>query len=873
MDLQHNLSSFITFKCFQDDPTSGLSTSSHPTPSQTEPHGKKRLRSPLAQVISTENSTYQRNRTIDPKFPLNGSTTKHKRTVANTTRALTGALDPPSNKIVCAIYEVRNHTKTRIGICFVNLNIGLLTFSEFIDSSIFIRTVHKLQIHEPTELIFPYTSLMPLPSKLVSVVKSSIPESTKVVPLQGKLFNVEAAVEYMKRFNIDLLSDDMSTGKFTGNLFGLQAIAGALEYITSKQGNGKGYPRFSHLRSCFESADDTMLIDSLTIHGLELTESNIKKGQMSLLRSIDSTSTPMGKRLLKTSILQPLTNKDSIELRQNAVMSLLGNDLLLDSITSVLKGLHDLDIVFSRLLSVDYSEIQPEQKINYVLIVKDIVCKTLDIQNYIQGINEPSSLLLEIFRILNSPVSQAVLKEIDLVIEEDCHWAKTNIEIQHQRIYAVKNGSNGLLEATRNVFKSITEQIYKEIENTSRRTGLNFTHNYIPNLGFVMSIPRKECPDVNSLPDGLINQVNRAKSIECSSMVLQKLNSRLKDIITEICLLSEKTVHNLLNSISKHVPGLFMISEAFSMLDLMCSFAHNSIKNDYCIPTIGPNMHIKDSKHPVLSKQIKNFVSNDIISTKGSSNLQIITGCNMSGKSVYLKQVAMLCILCQMGSPIPAKIATVPIFKNLHSRLCSDSLEFTSSSFMFEMKEVSYCLDELTEDSLLLLDELGRNTSASDGLAISLAITEYVLQSGCTSFISTHFQEIPQVLVCKPAVIHLRMKTTKTNNKLNMMYTIHETSEPLMYNALQAVSGMLHQAILDDAHEIRTKLQESKRLNSVDNEPSDGEFAVTPTDVNQMKKIYNFIAILEQLAETSCVNVGALQQLQRQFIDIFGSDG
>lgn len=873
MEPHYNLSSFINLKYDHDVRSSSVSEDAAATQTQTVLCVSKKRGPPSDFETSRQMSHNRAVRTSKSKTEDIRVTRMNKRTVQDTTRGLTNALDLPLNKIVCALYEVRNHTQTRIGLCIANLNIGLLNFSEFIDSSIYIRTIHKLQIHQPHEIILPSGSMSPTPSKLVSVVKSNLPDGSKVISSPSKSFNASIGIDYIRRFAIDPLHDDRSTGRYTEKLFGLQAIAGALEYVTSKQGNTKGYPHFSKLRCCFETADDTMLIDTLTIRALELVESNMGRNQSSLLRTLDLTSTPMGKRLLRTNILQPLTNKESIEMRQIAVEELMNNEPLLDSIISNLKGLQDLDAIFSKLFSENYSEIQPEQKINYVLIIKDTICRTFEIQNCFQGRKIESSLLTEILGILSSPILKTVQREIDLVIEDDCNWATSNIELQHQRIHAIKNGSNGLLEATRNVFKNTIDQIYQEIETMSTKASLPISHNYVPTRGFLMCISRNECPDINQLPDEMINQVYRGKSIECSTLALEKLNCRLKDVVVEIFLLSEKSVHTLLNNISIHVSALFMISEALSMLDLLCCFANNSRKYNYCVPVVGTNMQIKDSRHPVLSRQLKTFIPNDITINRGSSNVQIITGCNMSGKTVYLKQLAMLCIMFQMGSPIPAKKAIFPIFQNLHTRLCTDSLEFASSSFMFEMKEIAYCLEELSENSLLILDELGRNTSPNDGLAISLAITEHVLESGCTAFISTHFQEIPQALVCRPAVIHLMMNTTQTNNQVNMLYTISETTgSSSSYNVLEAITGLLPKLILDDGFKIKAKLEESKNSIKKKIQQNEDDTTITPFDVNQIKKIHNLLSVLEQLTETSEISLEVLEKLQSNFVDIFDSD-
>lgn len=866
----HNLSSFINQKYFENgvitEPENSVNVSlirNYSSINNRNSNSKRR------QILTTSKLTTSNKKTFQQYGRTGTTRNKELLNTQCSRRTITNTLETQRGKVVCAIYENGSGFATKIGLCVINFNHGTMIFSEFIDTQIYIRIVHKLQIYEPTDIIVPIASISPVPSKLMTIIKYNIPESTKVSGVSPKYFDSKEGLQYLLKFSIDSKEIKIKSSKFIDKTFGLCAVSGVLEYIDKNMSKVDGVQNYSSFRINFENPADTMLIDSHTIKGLELIENNIEKGKLSLLKFLDSTSTSMGKRLLRNNILQPLTDQESIAMRLNAVKELIDNSDLVQAITSELKRYQDLDSLFSKLLSVDHMTIRAEQKINYVLLLKDTVQTTKFINNLLKGRKLQSGLLKEIQNILEHSEIEEVGRLINEVINENCFWASTNIDIQNQRIYAVKSGTNGLLVASRKIYKCILDQIFEEITKLSEELDIPLDHNFDPIRGFSIKISRTIWPDVSTLPKIFINKVKKGKCIECNSLNLIKLNSRLKEIISEISLLSEKCVHTLLNDVTRYISTLFMISEGVSILDLICSFATTSLKYNYCIPDISNNFIVQESKHPVLDVIIPNFVPNDISSIKNTSSLQIITGCNMSGKSVYLKQIAILCIMFQIGSPVPARKASMPIFRNLHARLCNDSIEMCSSNFTFEMKEIAYFLNDLCNETLLLLDELGRNSSIGDGFSISLAVTEYILQTNCTSFVSTHFQDIPKILINKPSVAHFHMRSELSENKVNMFYTLQAPSSSLISNSgLKVVSNMFDATILEDAYKICSKLLSSRKIKEKSDSP-DRDEEPNPQLINQIKTIHNFSSILKQLINEDNISLVELKSLQNQFISSF----
>lgn len=863
---EHNISSFINQNYFeevvQNDSTHQMSNSKSWTTAK---------RNERTVAVHSQKSRYQETsykRLFETTVTRNAS----KRTRIGTVQNAAEILDSQPEIILCSIYENKSTTETKVGMCTINLTLGTLTFSEFIDSQIYIRVIHKLQIYNPTEIVIPTTSTGLTDSKLVSVIKYNVPEATKITNMSHKLFDDREGLRNLNIFQIkNSDSNSLSNSNFLENTFGLSAVGGAFEFMKNVEKlNKRGLPyKFKKLRIKFEGPTDSMLIDALTIKNLELVDNNLEKNKLSLLKFLDSTSTNMGRRLLRNNILQPLTDKESITRRIEAVREILENDGLLENITSNLKHSHDMDKLFSKLLHVDNSSIRADQKINYVLLLKHTISLIQAVDQILEPVNIQSSLLKEIKRVIGCPEITLCQTKINEVINEDCGWASTTINLQNQKIHAVRNGTNGLLKAARGIYETILSQIEEEVDVVSEDLDIPVDYSLDSTRGFVIRISRNTWTDPNKLPDVLINKVVKGKWIECHTMKLIKYNARLKDIITEICLLSEKAVHTLLVEITIYISNLFMVSEAISLLDLICSFATNTAKHQYCYPETGYNIQIEQARHPVLDTTLQHFVPNDIRNILGSSNIQIITGCNMSGKSVYLKQVALLSIMFQIGSPIPAKSAIMPIFQNLHARLCSDSLELSSSNFMFEMKEISHCLDSLSENTLLILDELGRNSSINDGLAVSLAVTEYVLNTNCVSFISTHFLDIPKILINRPSVIHLHMKTDIVDDRLKMSYNLQESASSIDHNTFRIVRDIFPRTIIKNAYIISDKLVDSRKNCINRRDDTSGDCQLDTYEVNQMKKICNLMSLLKNNSAVNETSLTTLKLLQSQFMESF----
>ncbi|EDO17498.1 hypothetical protein Kpol_1058p35 [Vanderwaltozyma polyspora DSM 70294] len=858
-----NLSSFINARLFEES-NSAATTSPSTGTSRTNSISRRILKSkPKSKPRCTVASSRK-----DGKVSTRRVTTSRRSNARSKCCPTTNQVSSyySTEKIIFTVFESSKNMTTRIGICIINYNTGELIMSEYLDSQIFIRTIHKLQIYQPTDIFLPNSSLNPVVSKLATIIKFNISDSVKVHEVPINLFNLKEGILILNKYSI--IETDVKE-EYLEKKFALMAISAAIKKVSLLDSNDI-CNKFHKFRIKYENSENTMVIDSKSISSLELISNKFDPNGLSLLKYLDSTSTKMGSRSLRNNILQPLTDRENIELRLKSITELLSlEDGAVDEIRKEMKSFQDLDKLFSKLLSINQIAIKPEQKINYVISLKDSIATSQKIQKILNRQKFESRLLIEIKEILNNNMLDQIKNDINKYINEDCSWASSNLELQNQRSYAVKSGANGLLDLSRKMYKNLTNEIVTVIEDIGIEYDLDVIQSYDSNKGFYIKLKKNTLGDMNNLPKILTNVTLKNKYYECTTSNLIKLNLRLKEMMSEILIISEQVVQGLFSKIMKNICILFMISEAISILDLLCCFANKSHKFSYCIPKFSNKLFVTNSRHPILDITVKNFVRNDI-SSSPSSHLQIVTGCNMSGKSVYLRQVVLLCIMAQIGCPVPAESAYFPIYTKIHARINNDTDELTSSTFTFEMKEISQFLQDLTPSTLLIIDELGRGSSIGDGLAISLAITEYLLQSPANIFISTHFHDIVNIFQNKPSVSHITMGTQSLeNNTLKMLFKASSNHSIIKNSGLKAVQKFFNPEIIKSAFLISNSLN-TDRLNSVKKSLTEEERLINEKTLNQMKRINNLVGLLEEIINSpEPINLETLRQLQTKFINSF----
>lgn len=756
------------------------------------------------------------------------------------------------DRVLCSLYEDKNTVDIKVGLCFFNLATGEITLSTILDSQTYVRTIHKIHVFEPVEILAPNQYLNPNPNKLSVILQSNVSQEIKFVGVDKRNFNQTDGMESVEKLaferDITYLKEELRDKHHA-----LCALAAGVKYM--KSSSRVNQMKLKQYRFKYEVPESTMFIDTRTIRSLQLTENLVDKSGLSFMKFLNSTLTKMGERVLRNNILQPLTDKDSITMRLEAVKELTVNESLLDDLRHDLRGLQDLDRLFTLLLlsKESFTPEESAQKVNNVILIKQAVTTALKIGNYLEDVNCP--LLKQIRDICNDEGIFEVKTSIDNYINEDCNWASGALDINNQRIYAVKAGKNGLLDVSRQVYKFVVDEVLSITERLSEDFGIGIEQSYNSRRGFHLKI--KNFEDLDDIPEIFINRQKKRKYLECTTLDIIKCNARLDDTISEIVMVSDQVIQNLLGEITSHIPCLFMISEALAILDLIQCFANNATKSEkYVCPEISDMLALKASRHPIVETLVKNFIPNDACAVKDTSRVQVITGTNMSGKSVYLRQIALLSIMAQIGSFVPADYAIFPLFNSLKARICVDNFASTTSSFAMEMNEMVCILEEVDDNSLVIIDELGRGSSLNDGFAISLAICEHLVTTKATVLISTHFHELSKVMSSKQGVIQNHMSSNSQGDQLKMNYRITSGLTDVKRYGIRLANKFLAKDIVDKANELSEKLENSV----IQSNPIGVE------QTSKEKKILNLVKLLEYLVESDELDKELLVQIQEEFL-------
>lgn len=726
----------------------------------------------------------KRSRNIGNFSIVNNSTARGKsRAETSNERAITaqytGVLTAQhvNSVVYCAIVESKTCSPS-VGICMIDPHTSFMRLTEILDSPTFVRTVHKLLVQDDIRLleILVPNSYQKSKSNFVKILTANIQSNFNINYVPDHLFKYN---EYSLNFickNIEESKRGPMKMELGNKKYCLSSACACISYLETLPNHSFIHEKFNIK---YESSEDSMFINASAIQDLELLNSNstTKTGKkVTLFNYLNSTVTKMGERLLKNNIVQPLTNKISLLLRFETVKELIANDTIVMDLRIEMKSMVDLDNLFSYLCKkpkINTEEVN-QQKLNFILLMKTMLMKIVTIRELMEPLN--SKLLKEIINIFNHEDVNKTLELTSEYINEDCTWVSKPSELRNQKCYAIKVGYNGLLDASRQLYKTLIDEVLKKIDDLSEKYNTPLENRYDKNRGFYIFIKDFSMDSFEELENHpFINCIQRGHNLECVTMNITKLNLRIDSVLNEIFLMTEDTVDELIHKCRKSVSTFFITSEAVSLLDLMCSFAIVSTKPQYesytCCEIDDNNVILKNVRNPLLENlftsdkkhENKVIISNDVTIIDKTSRVQIITGPNMSGKSIYIKQFCINVILAQIGMFIPAEFATMKIFKSLFTRIANDANKPNLSTFSMEMVEMSFILQNADKDSLIIIDELGRGTGYKDCMALCISIIEKIRNMGATCMFVTHFVGIPKIFQNKPGVFELHMGVSKDN--------------------------------------------------------------------------------------------------------------
>ncbi|MCI6639034.1 MAG: DNA mismatch repair protein MutS [Lachnospiraceae bacterium] len=481
-------------------------------------------------------------------------------------------------------------------------------------------------------------------------------------------------------------------------------------------------------------SDRFMLLDSSTRRNLELVETlREKQKKGSLLGVLDRTKTAMGARMLRSIIEQPLIHKNEIEKRLTAVEELTGMPMIRDEIREYLQPVYDLERLSSRIA---YQTANPRDLIAF----KSSLQMLPFIRQLLTGFQ--GDLLKNIQEDLD-PLED-LFHAIDDAIIDDPPMAMKEGGI-------IKDGYNEQVDKYRTAKKDgqkwLSDLEAEEREKTGIRT-LRIKYSRV--FGYCIEV-------TNSFKDKVPDYYQRKQTLtgseRYSTEKLRQIEEQISGAEDRLGSLEYELFSDIRDTIGKNVARVQRTAKAIASLDVFCSFSYVAQRNRYVRPKLnkGGKIDIRDGRHPVVEKMIPDdlFISNDTYLDQQDHRVAIITGPNMAGKSTYMRQTALIVLLAQIGSFVPASSANIGIVDRIFTRVgASDDLASGQSTFMVEMSEVANILRNATSDSLLILDEIGRGTSTFDGLSLAWAITEFVADPkkiGAKTLFATHFHELTEL--------------------------------------------------------------------------------------------------------------------------------
>ncbi|PGH12679.1 hypothetical protein AJ80_06622 [Polytolypa hystricis UAMH7299] len=703
--------------------------------------------------------------TTTPRPTTEQTSTERPRTARPTTAPTSVA----GQDIVCAINESRGISPT-VGLAFVNLSTSEAVLCQICDSQTYARTVQKLGVFYPTEVLFMTTAKDPK-SKLYAIVEENLPQLT-ITAIDRRLWAEKTGHEYVEQL---ALKEDVESIKVSleGNYFAACCLAAALSYIELEL--SKTFA-FHSLRIKYEPSEGSMLIDLSTIISLELIQ-NLQnpKSKDCLLGVLNETLTPMGSRLLRSNLLQPSTERNKLTRRYEAVEELSTKEEMFYAVRQALKSFVDSDKVLTSLILIPtkFTFQHVEQSVNNVIMLKTFVSAIRPIYEALAGAK--SGLLLDIRNLCAPRKYEAVEALINTTLNDDVTYQSRPLDLRNQRTYAIKAGVNGLLDVARQSYKEANDDV---IELTSK---LSDAHTLVLDLRFETArqyyfrLPISDLDAGDDLPDIFINVFRRKDYLEFQTLDLVKLNQKITDSHNEVINMSDRSIQELIQDVRSEISGLFRVSESVAMLDILAAFAQLVTTHDYVKPELTNTLAISAGRHPILEKiHTHKFVPNDAYATQ-QSRFQIVTGCNMSGKSTYIRTLALLTVMAQIGSFVPAQYASFPVVHQLFARMSTDdSIEASVSTFSAEMREMSFILRNMKSKSMIIVDELGRGTSTVDGLAIAISIAEALVESHALVWFATHFHDLAQIMAERNGVVnlHLAVEMSASAAKMTMLYKI-----------------------------------------------------------------------------------------------------
>ncbi len=600
---------------------------------------------------------------------------------------------------------------------------------------------------------------------------TEVDNTCRISYISRTYYDQNLGAEFLKRVIIGDIDGDL-IAKYTV-LAGVYCLLRYIENCT-----GTSYAAHSLRLEYCSSSSGRLNIDRKTALSLELIINSSGNNKECLFGIINNTKTTVGARLLKSNILRPHTDAVTIETRLDLVELLLKGNKKFSEIVRVLTLYPDLDKLLTGLTTIPKKQNAKTAKlgIDTLISLKETLLVSNQLYDALAVIEDNAAdagqtshmavLLRTILANIKNDVFFSLLETINTMLLESTKYSKSPIEMRQQECFAINSGVDGVLDISRKSYVEFVEEIYQICDNYNEvyNNTVAMKVVYTAARGYFLSIPSSLMP----LPSCFIQPVTKGKAIHCSTEEITSLSCRATAALDKAVIITNELIQSCLEFIRKHLDSLFLLVDSVALLDMLISFADLVALSPmkFVRPTVtatGP-LVIEQGRHPIIAvlnvKHNTSFVPNNVF-LSSTDNMQVITGANGAGKTVYIKQIALIVIMAQIGCYVPAVSCSIPMRDRILSRLGNkDDLEHNMSTFYSEMRECSYILTNVTDKSLIIIDELGRGTSNNDGCSIAFAFAEHLLDCKAYTLFVTHYSQCTSLPLLYPNAKNIHFKTS-----------------------------------------------------------------------------------------------------------------
>lgn len=587
-------------------------------------------------------------------------------------------------------------------------------------------------------------------------------------------------VASLKGFGID----DLSLAQIAAGV--------ALHYVASTE-----HTNLKHLNNISRiQADRYVWLDRFTVRNLELVTPTHASG-VPLVQILDQTISPMGTRLLKKWILLPLKDRKSIAARHDMVRYLIDNRDVAELIETHIRQIGDLERLISK---VPMGKINPRdlrqlhKALSALVPIKTALLQAEHPQ--LQSFGER----IQLCQLIHDRIGKEIVENPPVKLD-DGDFIQAGVSEELDELRDLMKNTNGHL----------SQLLQKAVVETGIAT-LKVDRNDV--FGFYFEVTNKY-KDKGLIPESWYRKQTLTNTERYTTEELKSLESKILSAEEKTIELEKKLFHDLVFSLQDYIKPVQTTALLIAQLDCFASFARVAIQNNYCRPQMndGLAIDIKLARHPVIEKQLKlgeEYVPNDIYLDNEHQQVMMITGPNMAGKSAILRQTALICLLAQMGSFVPAQEAKLSIVDKIFTRVgASDNISSGESTFMVEMNETASILNNVSERSLILLDEIGRGTSTYDGISIAWAIAEYLHNAPARpkTLFATHYHELNQLTEHLPRIKNFHVATKEVANKVIFLRKLQEGGSEHSFGIHVARMAGMPRLVVERAQEILVELE------------------------------------------------------------------